>query len=353
MNRGTSLYLDVVRFVAAFIVFMDHYSEQRVSGGLFYELGPFGGEAVDVFFVLSGYVIGYAVDEREPSARIYTINRAARIYSVVVPALVLTYTLDFIGQRLNRDLYFAMVNIRAGNDIWQYVTSLLFINQVWSVNTTPGSLFAYWSLGYEVWYYVIFGVAAFARGFWRNLGVAALLLLAGPNIAALFPLWLLGLFAYRLTSRRLLSHRVCSMLMYGSIAGWLGYHVMSHFTGRLLIPGLGIRQELVQDYIIGLLFAAHLAGVSIIAPRLAGLSPLVAEAIRWVAGTTFSLYLFHQPIMFIMVSALPWRVDSPAARLIVWTGTMLSVFALAQITERRKHVWRALFTRMASPVTQS
>ena len=46
--------------------------------------------AVGVFFVLSGFVIGYAVHEREKDARSYFVGRAARVYSVAVPALVLT-----------------------------------------------------------------------------------------------------------------------------------------------------------------------------------------------------------------------------------------------------------------------
>ena len=203
MNRGTSLFLDAVRFFAAFVVFMDHYAGSRISGGLFYQLTTFGGEAVDVFFVLSGYVIGYATDTRERSARVYAINRAARIYSVAVPALILTFVLDRIGLSLKPDLYLANLNFRSGDEIWQFASALVFINQIWWAYSSPGTLLAYWSLGFEVWYYVIFGVAAFASGRWRIVGVAALLLLVGPKIVAMFPLWLMGLIAYRVIPIRL------------------------------------------------------------------------------------------------------------------------------------------------------
>lgn len=131
MNRGISLYLDAVRFLAAFFVFMSHYGGARITGGAFHRMMPFGGEAVDVFFVLSGFVIGYATDVREHSARHYAINRAARIYSVALPALVLTFMLDHVGQRLDPALYQLNPHFQNGDTLWQYVSSVLFINQIW------------------------------------------------------------------------------------------------------------------------------------------------------------------------------------------------------------------------------
>jgi peptidoglycan/LPS O-acetylase OafA/YrhL len=59
-------------------------------------LGGLGAEAVDVFFVLSGFVIGYATDSRERTPLTYAINRLARIYSVAIPALAATFILDGI-----------------------------------------------------------------------------------------------------------------------------------------------------------------------------------------------------------------------------------------------------------------
>lgn len=346
MNRGTSLFLDAVRFFAAFVVFMDHYAGSRISGGLFYQLTTFGGEAVDVFFVLSGYVIGYATDTRERSARVYAINRAARIYSVAVPALILTFVLDRIGLSLKPALYLANSNFRSGDEIWQFASSLMFINQIWWAYSSPGTLLAYWSLGFEVWYYVIFGVAAFASGRWRIVGVAALLLLVGPKIVAMFPLWLMGLIAYRVTARNVWPAWQSSLLFYGSLIVWVAYEVAALRLGRL--DGLAVdylpRWGLIQDYFIALLFAVNLLGVSTVAPVFARLPSWAADAIRWAAGATFSLYLLHQPLMTVIVAMLPWSVDRPATRIIVWVGTLVCVFAVAQVTERRKNAWRSLIT---------
>src|ERR1700742_1917757 len=86
MNRQTSLYLDLVRFLAALAVFVSHICGQRFTGGLLWQSEPYGDEAVDVFFVLSGFVIGYVTDGRETSTRSFAVARLARIYSVALPA---------------------------------------------------------------------------------------------------------------------------------------------------------------------------------------------------------------------------------------------------------------------------
>lgn len=78
MNRETSIYLDLTRFVAALTVFLGHVSGQRLTGGFLWQFGPFMAEAVAIFFVLSGFVIGYVADSKENTPSVFAINRAAR-----------------------------------------------------------------------------------------------------------------------------------------------------------------------------------------------------------------------------------------------------------------------------------
>lgn len=113
------------------------------------------------------------------------------------------------------------------------------------------------------------------------------------------------------------------------------------------------RYGLAQDYLISMLFAINLTGVAAIGPVFAALPDRISKAIHWIAGATFTLYLLHQPIMTLIVAVLPWSVSSHASQLVVLVGTMAGVFLVAQFTERRKDVWRALFTgllpKMAHP----
>lgn len=99
MNRATSLYLDVVRPVAALVVLLSHVGDQLSF------LASAGVQAVDVFFVLSGFVIAHVSASRERDPRVYFISRAARIYSVAIPTLILTVILDSIGLQENAAAY--------------------------------------------------------------------------------------------------------------------------------------------------------------------------------------------------------------------------------------------------------
>ena len=76
MNRPTSLYLDIVRLGAALVVLLSHVSFPAIGGG---QLGLFhrtGTQAVDVFFVLSGFVIAYVTSTREQDVWSYGVSRA-------------------------------------------------------------------------------------------------------------------------------------------------------------------------------------------------------------------------------------------------------------------------------------
>src|SRR4051812_7117966 len=105
--RSFSLYLDLMRFLAAVAVFLDHLTSFPITGvedgprqGLLL-IGNYGQSAVTVFFVMSGFVIAYVTTSRENSGWSYSVSRVSRLYSVVVPALLLTFGFDLAGQMLH------------------------------------------------------------------------------------------------------------------------------------------------------------------------------------------------------------------------------------------------------------
>ncbi len=352
MNQPTSLYLDAVRFAAALVVFLGHAAGTRLTGGLLWPLSFYTGEAVAIFFVLSGFVIGYATDRREHTAGDYVLARAARIYSVALPALVATIALDALGRTADPGLYNSSWGYVPDNQLGQFLSGLFFVNRVWWAEVPQGSNLSYWSLGYEVWYYVIFGLAAFAPTRWRWLAAGTALLAAGPAVASLFPLWLMGLAAYRLCARHPLSVGQGVLLYAASLLAWLGYEFWAWHHGRTTVLGAFLaRPELVQDFIVGTCFAASLVGFRGFSPLLAGRCEPWTRPVRWVAGATFTLYLFHLPVAQCLAALChgTWHL-APGDRMmrcIVLGGTMLAVFLAAEVTERRKAAWRRWFGRIA------
>jgi len=342
LARETSLYIDAMRVLAALVVFLDHFARPSVSGGLFWQVAPFGGDAVIVFFVISGFVIAHATAQKERNAADYFISRAARIYSVAVPAIVLTIACDFVGQWI--DPRYTSWSY-SGGALWQQlVTGLTFTNAFWHAGFFPGSDGAYWSLGYEVPYYVIFGAALFARGVWRVVLPAALMLAVGPSIVALLPIWLAGAGLYRLGRIWKAREAVGWILFLGSIVAWGAAQF------RLRAAGFDINHvastAYVPDYVTGICFVINLLGFEAIAPRFVTLLRPVARAIRWAAGRSFTIYLVHIPVLKLCAVMPFWDVTAWSTRVSMLAITALVVVVMGTCFERRREPWRRCFTAL-------
>lgn len=340
MNLSLSVYLDAIRIAAAMVVFVGHVSGQRLTGGLFWQFGAYMSIAVTIFFVLSGYVIAHVVTRGEDDALKYGVNRAAPIASVCLPAIVLTIVLDGAGRLLSPAMYTMNWGYRPENTWLQIVTALTFTQRLWHLDIPIGSDLPYWSLNYEVWYYALFAAIMFGGGHWRRVGLAAgLAAICGPEILALFPLWLAGVLAYRWRPR--LRRRGGWALLAATLLAFLAYGLYDRASHHALAAlGPAWRPEIAQDYLISALFVGHLIAFRVISDDLTGLFRRVAPVVRWLASHTFSLYLFHLPIAQFLAAATPLPPQHPLTRGIVFLGTLVLVGLLAPVTEWRKEFWR-------------
>jgi len=105
MTQALSLYLDALRFGAAFTVLSRTGQARATAAGLFWQLMGYGRTSVIVFFVLSGFVIAWVTETRERSFEDYAFSRIARLYSVIVPAFLLTAVLDRLATAIDPQLY--------------------------------------------------------------------------------------------------------------------------------------------------------------------------------------------------------------------------------------------------------
>ncbi|MEO3471714.1 acyltransferase [Roseomonas sp. CAU 1739] len=348
MQRHTSTYLDLMRFSAAMVVFIGHTAGQRLAGGLGWQLAPFMDEAVTVFFVMSGYVIGYVMQNREATPGAYAVARAARIYSVALPAVIITMILDGLGRSLRPDLYSEIWGYRSDMLDVQFAAAVVFANQLWFWRLPVGSDLPYWSLCFEVWYYVIFGVFVFAPNRWRWPAAGLLLLFVGPRIAALFPVWLLGVLAYRVSASAKVGKRLGAWMFFGSIALVLAHQLWIADHGALpaLAPGFLEMPNISNDYVVGILIAFHLVGFNAMGGMFSKPLQALERPIRWCAGATFTIYLFHLPLTQFLSTVVPWPPTSWATRLVMFGGTLVLMFVIAELTERRKEIWRRGFVRL-------
>jgi peptidoglycan/LPS O-acetylase OafA/YrhL len=240
----------------------------------------------------------------------------------------------------------------AHGQAWQFALGLLLVNQIWSLNVPQGSDLPYWSLGYEAWYYVIFGLAIFAPARWRGSAVLAAVAFVGPAIAAMLPLWLLGLYGYRLCRTCRLGKLTGWALCVGSLVAWGAYDACGRTTVAAIIdvPAFLRRPSLLEDYIVGVLFITHVIGFDAISPAFADMAFRLQRPIRWAAGATFTIYLLHLPVAQFLSTQVPWPPKSWGTRVVLFGGTLLILFAVAEVTERQKDWWRRVFKDLLARV---
>jgi peptidoglycan/LPS O-acetylase OafA/YrhL len=342
LNRSTSLYLDIVRPAAALLVLLSHVSFQGLSEGQLSFLSEAGTQAVDVFFVLSGFVIAHAVATREQDVRTYVVSRAARIFSVALPALFLTAAADAIGTRLNPGTYDGPFQSLSPTLVMRCV---LFLGEQWNVHRFPGSNGPYWSLGFEVWYYIAFGAFAFSAPRWRWIAIVAVLIFIGPKVSFMFPAWLIGVAIYHARVVRRLTPSAGWLLVILPILMVAGYQFVPHSSSLAFMPftlELNRLWGIGQDYFVAAAFSAHLMGVVVVSKSFAPWLERHARSIRWIAGGTFSLYLAHLPIMHLLAAASPWPKSSVWTLILLLAVTPVACLAFAEIFERRKDAWRKL-----------
>jgi peptidoglycan/LPS O-acetylase OafA/YrhL len=350
MSRTFSTYLDAVRFVAALMVLLEHAAQPHTGALPLGPLGHFGHDAVVVFFVLSGLVICHAVHHRDRSLQIYVVNRAARLWSVVVPALLLTVVLGALGGAMAPARY---AGYGPGVPIATLLGNLFFVNQLWFLDLSPPSNSPFWSLGFEVWYYIFFGCIFFLRGRPRIVAGGLAIAAMGPKILILLPVWLLGAGLYRI--RPPAHGRLGAALFFGAAAVYLLFRwsalsqpLSLAVLHRLPALPLGMAKYFVNDYLVALLVAANFIGFRLVEERWARTFAAIEKPIRFLAGYTFSLYLFHYPLLLFVCSFLPNGSYLSLPAVLAITA------ALGSLTERRRDVlrkalWRLLAADRAGP----
>jgi len=333
MTKALSLYLDALRFGAAFTVFLGHYSVQRISGGVFWPSFAYGHTAVLVFFVLSGFVIAWVTETRERSLSDYALSRAARLYSVIIPAFIITVVVNSVGEAVDPQLYGAVRSAASPHSFLGYALSAVFLGQSWTLDLLPGLNVPYWSLDYEAWYYAIFAIAVFLRGWLRIVALGAAALSAGPKILILLPVWVMGAAAWHW--RAGFPKRLAPSLIVASLTVWIlvetmgGQELFQHPTSRWLPSDCT-----AYDYVIGGLVALLIAGLANAELPMPGFR--LERLVRSLAATTFGLYLLHFPLLNFFAAVIPGSPDGAVRRILIFVLALGAAVAVAWFVEPTK-----------------
>jgi peptidoglycan/LPS O-acetylase OafA/YrhL len=338
MDKGYSLYLDVLRFSAAMVVFFSHVASQDLTDGFLWQFKAYSQTAVMIFFVMSGYVIAFVTHEKEKNITDFAVARVSRLWSIIIPALILTAICDFIGLQVNENLYINSAwPYPEGSQLLHYLLSFFLVQNLWGADLNPGINGPFWSLTYEWVYYILFGLFYFIKGNKKWLWLMFVAALAGPSILALFPVWLFGYALFRMDIKHKGSFefsyiKACLAILAIALIIFVGPQVRQI---DMTISWL-TRTSIAGDYFDSIMFLIHLYFcphlISLIKPWLIRFEKII----RWCASLTFALYLFHRPIIQLIAAVYDGDQSNFVYRLLMLIITFIIIATIGRWCELRK-----------------
>ena len=321
--------LQWLRFVAATLVVLYHVEVQlfRLQEGRQNIFGV-GAAGVDLFFVISGFVMVFITKTHTPTFLSFMRMRIVRI----VP-LYWGFTLVTLGLLLTAP---ALLFSTAGNPV-HIITSFLFLPYPHPVLGLPRPLLALgWTLNYEMFFYCLFGAFLFLTLAARILAIACVLCLL-------------------VSVRMLVGPGIGPVDFYGS-------PIVLEFVGGMLVAWIYFqRQTLPLGILIGtivisvtLIFTGIQAGVSEQAIRVVYwglpavgivLASLYLEKshgwpqitlLRHFGDASYSIYLSHLFVLAICTIAIK-KLELFSA--IGTTGSRIGMVAVALAVGSAIHVW--------------
>jgi peptidoglycan/LPS O-acetylase OafA/YrhL len=318
-------FMDMARWIAAAMVLLAHLRAPLLMS--FPRLPPeartvwvrawffvtgFHGEAVIIFFVLSGFLVGGLAAARAQEGRFdpasYAVDRFSRLFIAFIPAVFLTLALDRLGSSL-----FGTTGIYDGTNpmIIEKVNGKVFVDylglpvllgnlamlQGYFVESL-GSNEPLWTLSTEFWFYFVFGAlltAVLVRGARRWLlalaAIAATVALGGQFVMW-FGIWVLGFIAACIRPGRTGPWIVPLALMFA----WLTFiriNTDAISADRIWIYGV--------DYVLGALLCWLILAIR---NRRLAILERIRRFNKFMADFSYSLYLIHHPVLMFLIAML-------------------------------------------------
>ena len=325
-NPTFTSFLDLARWICAGIVFLGHLrgtlflsfeglaaADRGLLVTVWYFVTGWLGEAVIVFFVLSGYLVGAIACAKSTVGRFepidYAIDRATRIFLPFIPALILTAICDGLGMLFFGDLGFynhthPQIHAKVNSDAFTtYFTLTIFLKNVLMLQTIASPAFGsnqpLWTISLEFWFYVTFGVfltGMTAKGkpgapwIWIVGGVALAALLGG-NFLAHMGLWMIGVGAGFVGRSRCERPLAACFAFFACLLSF-----------RFIKGAFGFGETvMLRNYAVAVFFAWLLVSMR-------GARWSLLEYTRpfnsLISSFSYSLYLIHFPLILLLLGAL-------------------------------------------------
>ncbi len=341
ISQSFSSKMNITRGLAAFAVMFSHLRRQYfvpyadlnitshniVNYSLFF-ISQFGHQAVIVFFVLSGYLVGGAVIKDLISGNSewlkYFVNRITRMWTVLIPALLLGVILDYIT--------FAINPRTPGTENFTFQSFLgnIFFLQEIRVPTF-GTNVPLWSIAFEFWYYLLWPLIIFLifyryptmiKFIFSIILIYSVYLLA-PRALLLFPIWVAGALIRLIKDSRFLHKPVFIIFSYILFIGTLCYS--------------SVYRTMTGYYMLGL--AVCLLFIEWQYAREYSFHPLINKLAHFFSEFSFSLYAVHYFFIILLLNIVNYYLGIPVMVRDAGIASWSVLFSFALLT----YLWAFIF----------
>lgn len=365
MNKVSSVYLEILRIIAALYVFLYHFSTERFNDSPVFVAGVkdhFGLKYfsahffVIVFFVLSGFLITMSAKRPDTTFKSFLTARLGRLYSVLLPALLFSFLVFGFLVHFRHVAPSSLAD--SDHMVARFFVNLAFLTQSWSLCSTPPLNNPFWSVNYELMYYLMMGSLVLLGGRRKIWMFILFALVAGPKILLLFPAWLVGSALYFASKKMLLNRNVSATIFLATLAAifyfmlWPARFPLVKSTGDdvLFNQTLFFSWNYQSDYLFSLLVAINIYAFFGVSKAISGwiesnIFDRLYKLVMRTGNCTYTLYLFHLPLLYLFAFALPYNKFSPLHQAGLALLVIASVSLIARVTEWKVVWWRKLVGR--------
>lgn len=353
ISEKSSFFLDVLRIVSAEFVLVAHFTDYHEDHYLRLIFKDAGVYSVGVFFILSGLLITNSVWNKKAvkkkySFKDYFIDRFFRIYSALLPALVIGIIVDIIAnQTQGLPLINNSIGVFAGNALmlqeYPIFTELSYYLplEIGQMLRMPfmGSNLPLWTLSIEWWIYMFFGWILLRKkrvtwSYWLVFALFAVVPLfqlfigtrMGPGLT-LF--WILGLvIAVLLRSKKeaVIKASNSKLLTLISVVLAMSSYGMGFWRIAIFATAIVIFQVLMRN-------------------SKGSVNRKLDRTIKISANYSFTLYLVHFPIVR-LISGMETEFSVEFLLIINLLVCNVAALVIAYLFENRHKVFKAYWLNL-------
>lgn len=262
--------IQFLRGFAALNVLLFHllgftYANTQFKGTLFNFLEGWGENGVDLFFVISGFIMVYVQNFKNRGTKNFLLDRVVRIVpSYWILIILLAFASFFLPTSFNAVIF----------NIKHIIASMMFVFQP-LYHDVPFVMVG-WTLEFEMLFYLIFGLSLFFSVSKKSLMLSSILIL---TIAFVFKQYIMLEFLYGMIIGIIfLKHDLSRYGIYFLIAGFI-----------LLFASIGLDQHFLTKYRI------LLSGIPsfMIVLGAVYMKQLNSSPLKLLGDISYSLYLTH------------------------------------------------------------